>query len=168
MWCLGVAGRRGPFLGPFPFPNPFFSPSSQRAWHGSSRPQPCALQRPQGSSLPGSPARQDAFRLADGSGRPRLRALRRGLRPCHAYISPSPAPPGSLDEDDQPDPQLQRERPLTVEDLKRLNELDVGNAYDVGVVGSAEELARRLGTSLQAGLTTDEARWEHRAGLFLD
>lgn len=43
-----------------------------------------------------------------------------------------------------------------MDDLKQLTALHVGDVYKLGVVQSCEELAARIGTSLQSGLSSDQ------------
>lgn len=137
---------------------PLFNPSPRLLWYRRSSARPATpapgLARALAAQPPNpSPGRPYA--------RPRLYLgqTRRGWRPCGTY---APAKQfGSLDEGDSAAAaagHADQGPPLTVEQLKRLTELDVGNVYDLGVVGGPEELAARLGTSLTAGLTSDEVR----------
>lgn len=145
---------------------PCLVPGSRRRWCGAQARLP-ALQARFGPGQPRPGAQQNAA-AALAAPKPLLQlGRRRGWRPCAAYTSPAAAPSGSVDEEGgssstgssngstgPPSP------PLTVEQLKRLTELHVGDVYAAGVVGDVEELATRLGTSLQTGLATDEVRWD--------
>ncbi|GAB4821345.1 hypothetical protein N2152v2_008391 [Parachlorella kessleri] len=79
-------------------------------------------------------------------------------------------PAGSLDDEgsegDQQPPKPQEPSALTVEDLKQLTELHVGNVYDLGIVSGAGDLAQRLGSSVQGGLDSDEAALDARRRLY--